>query len=68
MSEKELKKRFKEIDDIRDMLKQEGQSYGECNYRVIVLTRLLEILDSLRFLRTLLCILVGALLALIFRS
>lgn len=68
MSEKELKKRLKEIDDIRDMLEQEGQSYGECNYRVTVLARLFEILDSLRFLRTLLCVMIGVLLALIFRS
>lgn len=66
MNERELKKAFKEIDNIDDMLKEEGQSDAERHYRIVVLTRLLYIYDSLRFLRTLLCILIGTLFAHLF--
>lgn len=66
MSDRELKQALDEINDIDDMLKKEGKSYGERRYRKIMLIRLLLILDSLRVLRTLLCILIGVLAAHLF--
>lgn len=66
MSERELKQALDEINDIDDMLKKEGESYGERRYRKIMLIRLLLILDSLRVLRTLLCVLIGVLAAHLF--
>lgn len=52
---------LKEIINVVDMLNQEGKSYAECRYRVIMATRLLLVEDSLRFIRTLLAIIIGLL-------
>lgn len=58
----ELKQALDEINDIDDMLKKEGKSYGERRYRKIMYTSVFLILDSLRIIRTLLCFLIGTLL------
>ena len=52
---------LKEIINVVDMLNQEGKSYAECRYRVIMAMRLLLVEDSLRFIRTLLAIIIGLL-------
>lgn len=66
MGKKELEQAHKDIDYINYMLKEEGQSYAERYYRVIVLSYLISVLDSLRFIRTLLCVLIGTLIAHLF--
>lgn len=58
---------LKEIINVVDMLNQEGKSYAECRYRVIMATRLLLVEDSLRFIRTLLSLIVGFLFASLFK-
>lgn len=52
---------LKEIINVVDMLNQEGKSYSECRYRVIMATRLLLVEDGLRFISTLLAIIIGLL-------
>lgn len=66
MTSKELKQALDEINDVDDMLKKEGKSYGERRYRKIMSIRLLLIFDTLCVLRTLLCILIGVLVAHLF--
>ncbi len=63
MSDKKFKEALDEMNDIIEMLKKEGKSAAECSYMKVMYSRLLLIDDSLRFLRTILCLLCGFLVA-----
>lgn len=63
MSDKKLKEALDEMHDIIEMLKKEGKSAAECSYMKVMYSRLLLIDDSLRVLRTILCLLFGFLVA-----
>lgn len=63
MSDKKLKEAMDEMHDIIEMLKKEGKTAAECSYMEVVYSRLLLIDDSLRVLRTILCLLFGFLVA-----
>ena len=59
----DIKEDLDEMHDIVKMLEQEGKSAAECSYKEVVYSRLLLIDDSLRALRTILCLLLGFLVA-----
>lgn len=63
MSDKKFQQALEEMNDIIEMLKKEGKSAAECSYKKVMYSRLLLIDDSLRFLRTILCLLFGFLVA-----
>ena len=63
MSDKKLKEALDEMNDIIEMLKKEGKSAAESSSKKVVYSRLLLIDDSLRVLRTILCLLCGFLVA-----